>query len=99
MITYLATIHKENNSDYGAQFYDFLGCITAGETIEELKIMATEALNSHIALMLADGEEIPPSTPLEIILKDRDHQDALAFMMIAVAEEILSQKQLCLQMV
>nr|WP_254053005.1 type II toxin-antitoxin system HicB family antitoxin [Microcystis sp. MC19] len=26
MITYLATVHKDNHSDYGVQFYDFPGC-------------------------------------------------------------------------
>jgi predicted RNase H-like HicB family nuclease len=56
MITYLATVHKDNHSDYGIQFYDFQGCISAGETIEEAKIMATEALRGHICVMLADEE-------------------------------------------
>ncbi len=59
MITYLATVHKDNHSDYGVQFYDFPGCISAGETIEEAKKMATEALKGHISFMLADGDEIP----------------------------------------
>ncbi len=38
--------------------------------------MATEALNGHIAFMLADGEEIPDPSTLEIILRDINHQDA-----------------------
>lgn len=32
MVTYLATVHKDPDSDYGVQFYDFPGCITAGST-------------------------------------------------------------------
>ncbi|MEM8781033.1 MAG: type II toxin-antitoxin system HicB family antitoxin, partial [Cyanobacteria bacterium P01_G01_bin.49] len=35
MITYIATIHKDDDSDYGVQLYDFPGCISVGETIEE----------------------------------------------------------------
>ena len=63
MIAYLATVHKDPDSDYGVQFYDFPGCITAGETIEEAKLMALEALTGHLALMIADGDEIPsPNT-------------------------------------
>ena len=75
MITYLATVHKDNHSDYGVQFYDFPGCISAGETIEEAKKMATEALKGHISFMLADGDEIPTPSTLETILTDADHQD------------------------
>lgn len=84
MITYLATVHKDNHSDYGVQFYDFPGCISAGKTIEEAKIMATEALNGHITFMPADGEKIPDPSPLETILTDPDHQDAIAFMRVEV---------------
>ena len=97
MITYLATVHKDNDSDYGVQFYDFPGCISAGETIEEAKTMASEALNGHISLMLADGEEIPPPSPLETILTYADHQDAVAFIPIEVSDSILNHQELCLK--
>lgn len=84
MNTYIATVHKDKDSDYGVQFYDFPGCISAGETIEEAKLMATEALKGHINLMQQDGESIPPPSTLETILSDEDHQDALAFLRIEV---------------
>ena len=61
---YIATVYKEKDSDYGVQFYDFPGCISAGETIEESQTMATEALNGHIALMLEDGDSIPNPSSL-----------------------------------
>ncbi|REJ49969.1 MAG: HicB family protein [Microcystis aeruginosa TA09] len=97
MITYLATVHKDNHSDYGVQFYDFPGCISAGETIEEAKKMATEALKGHISFMLADGDEIPTPSTLETILTDPDHQDVIAFLLIEVSEAILNHQELCVK--
>jgi predicted RNase H-like HicB family nuclease len=97
MITYLATVHKDNHSDYGVQFYDFPGCISAGETIEEAKKMATEALKGHISFMLADGDEIPTPSTLETILTDADLQDAIAFLLIEVSEAILNHQELCVK--
>ncbi|MGK7879431.1 MAG: type II toxin-antitoxin system HicB family antitoxin [Crocosphaera sp.] len=94
MITYIATIHKDNNSDYGVQFYDFPGCISAGESIEEAKKMATEALTGHINLMVADGDVIPKPSTLESILKDKDYQDAVAFITIEISEAILTNEKL-----
>ena len=88
MITYLATVHKDKHSDYGVQFYDFPGCISAGETIEEAKKMATEALKGHISFMLADGDEIPTPSTLETILTDADHQDAIAFLERVASSDI-----------
>ena len=60
---YIPTVRKDQDSDYRVQFHDFLGCISAGEMIvqwyvkdmiEEAQIMATEALNGNIELMLED---------------------------------------------
>ena len=85
---YIATVHKDKDSDYGVQFYDFLGCISAGETIEEAQIMATEALNGHIEFMLEDGDSIPDPSPLESIILDDDHKDAVAFLVINVSIDI-----------
>ena len=95
---YIATVHKDKDSDYGVQFYNFLGCISSvGETIEEAQIMATEALNGHIEFMLEDGDSIPNPSPLEIIILDDDYKDAItslmchcviAFLVINVAIDI-----------
>ncbi len=97
MITYIATIHKDNNRDYGVQSYDFPGCISAGKSIEEAKIMATEALTGHIDLMVADGDVIPTPSTLENILKDNDHQDAVAFTTVDISEATLNNEKLCVK--
>ncbi len=57
--TYTAFIHKDPDSCYGVTFPDFPGCISAGDTIEEAKEMAQEALELHIETMIEDGDELP----------------------------------------
>lgn len=93
MTTYIATVHKEKDSDYGVQFYDFPGCISVGETIEEAQIMATEALNGHIELMLEDGDFIPNPSPLEVIIKDQYHQSATAFLIVNIDLQVEKNKR------
>jgi predicted RNase H-like HicB family nuclease len=89
MKKYIATVHKDFNSDYGIQFYDFPGCVSAASTIEEATMMAREALTGHLELMIDDGDFIPEPTPLETIITDQDHQDAIAFLVIQVSEKSL----------
>jgi predicted RNase H-like HicB family nuclease len=64
---YYALIRKETGSDYGVEFPDFPGCITAGVTLDEAAVMAEEALNFHIDGMLEDGEALPEPSSLENI--------------------------------
>ncbi len=92
MTQYIATVHKDQASEYGVQFYDFPGCITAGKTIEEAQTMATEALTGHLTWMVDDGDEIPTPSSLEIILTDPDHQDAIAFLVIQIADDLIKRK-------
>ena len=33
---YIGVVHKEPKSDYGISFPDFLGCVSAGKTLDEL---------------------------------------------------------------
>ena len=65
MNTFFAVIDKNPDSDYGVMFPDFLGCITAGTTIDEATEMAAEALQFHIDDMIEDGEDIPLRSSLE----------------------------------
>jgi predicted RNase H-like HicB family nuclease len=88
MVTYIATVHQELDSDYGVQFYDFPGCISVGTSIEEGKAMATEALTGHLMLMLADGDQIPQPSNLETIVTDVDQKDAVAFLLIDIPNSV-----------
>lgn len=59
---------------YNATFYDFPGCVSAGDTLNETIQNAKIALQFHIDGMLEDNEKIPNPTPLEtLIKKDKAH--------------------------
>ena len=83
MPTYVALIHKEPTSDYGVSFPDLPGCVTAGETLDDAREMAAEALTLHLAGMQEDGEAIPAPSSLESIMSERQNRDAVAFMVSA----------------
>lgn len=71
-IYYPALIDKDAESDFGVSFPDFPGCVSAGETLEESLIGAQEALSGHIALMIADGDELPKPTSLEEVAAEKE---------------------------
>jgi len=79
-MVYLALIHKEADSDFGVSFPDFPGCITAGNTLEEAKVMAAESLRGHIAAMRAAGLPIPEPSTLGAIMQHEDYADSLALL-------------------
>ena len=55
MSDFIALLRKDTGSDFGVEFPDFPGCITAGSNLDEAKDMAIEALTLHIEGMLEDG--------------------------------------------
>ena len=59
MTSYPAFICKEEGTCYGVDFPDFPGCISAGDTVEDVLANAHEALRFHIDGMLEDGDDIP----------------------------------------
>lgn len=87
---YIGVIHKEDSSDFGVSFPDFPGCITAGETIDEAKDMAIEALKFHVEGMIEDNLEITPPSKLEQIHSNPEYESADCFLTIPV--EIKSSK-------
>jgi predicted RNase H-like HicB family nuclease len=49
----------EGGGTYGIVFLDFPGCISAGDTMEEVITMGHEALQLHLDGMVEDGDDIP----------------------------------------
>jgi predicted RNase H-like HicB family nuclease len=80
MAAYIALLRKEPTSDYGVEFPDFPGCVTAGTDLEDARRMAAEALAFHLEGMAADGQVIPEPSSLETIMSDPDNRDAIGFL-------------------
>ncbi|MEQ1887907.1 MAG: type II toxin-antitoxin system HicB family antitoxin [Alphaproteobacteria bacterium] len=83
MASYIAIIHKDEDSDYGVSFPDFPGCITAGRTLDEARTMAAEALSLHIQGMSEDGAAQPEPSTLDEIAKNPDFTDGVAVLVDA----------------
>lgn len=56
-------IHRENTI-YGVSFPDLLGCVSAGDSFQDMMDMGAEALSLHLEGMLDDDDVIPAFRPL-----------------------------------
>lgn len=80
MSNYIGLIHKHAESDYGVSFPDFPGVVTAGETLDEARTMAEEALAFHVDGMIEDGDAIPDPSSLELIMAEPENRDGVAIL-------------------
>jgi len=72
MAGYIALVHKDAGTSYGVSFPEVPGCVSAGDTFEEAVCNAAEALTGHLALMRADGDEIPAPRSFDELRRDRE---------------------------
>jgi len=77
MSSYIAYLRKDKTSDYGVEFPDLPGCISAGRTLEEAKAMAAEALAGHVATLADLGEPVPPPSSIDQVADDPDRGNAV----------------------
>ncbi|HXO19302.1 MAG TPA: type II toxin-antitoxin system HicB family antitoxin [Thermoanaerobaculia bacterium] len=80
MPSYIALLRKDPSSDYGVEFPDFPGCVTAGADLEEARRFAEEALELHLAGLREDGEALPAPSDLEEIMSREENREAVAFL-------------------
>lgn len=80
MAAYIALLRKDPKSDYGVEFPDFPGCVTAGGTLEEARANAEEALALHMEGMVEDGDAIPEPSSLDAVARLPESRNAVAFL-------------------
>ena len=80
---YIALLRKDASSDYGVDFPDLPGCVTAGHTLEEARRAAAEALALHLEGLAEDGEAVPAPSELDAVMSDPHNSDAVAFLVDA----------------
>lgn len=65
---YAIVIEKAPGSNYSAYVPDLPGCVSVGDTLEELKQMIQEAIELHIEGLREDGLPVPePSTEVAVV--------------------------------
>lgn len=84
---YIAIIHKDKDSDFGVSFPDLPGCISAGRTLEEARLMAIEALEVHITYMIEEGFPIPEPSSLDAVIQHEDYEGAVAVLPVPLEIE------------
>jgi predicted RNase H-like HicB family nuclease len=87
MASYIAIVHKDEDSDYGVSFPDFPGCITAGSTLDEARAMAQEALEVHTDFMLKEGQELPAPMTMDAAVKEAFPEGLFATMVVSLDGE------------
>ena len=80
---YVGVLSKEEGTDYGVDFPDFPGCVTAGRTVAEALALAEEVLEFHVEGMLKHGEDVPEPTPLDQV----DVEDGIPFLVPLVLQQ------------
>lgn len=61
MSDYLVVIEGSGSGDsYSAYAPDLLGCVAAGNSVEEVEQLMREAIALHIESLRAHGESVPP---------------------------------------
>ncbi|HWE03981.1 MAG TPA: type II toxin-antitoxin system HicB family antitoxin [Tepidisphaeraceae bacterium] len=70
-------IHKDPDSDYGVTVPDLPGCFSAGSTVDEAMLMAREAIELYIEVLVDDGRAVPTPSDIESLRKNPDLADAI----------------------
>ncbi len=66
---YLVVIEPADDGSFSAYVPDLPGCVSCGETREEVEQLIREAIGLHIESMREHGEPVPPPTSAGITVR------------------------------
>lgn len=72
MDTYVAILHKDDDSAFGAYVPDLTGCFAAGDTEDEALANLRISLRIYAEDMAEQGRKLPRASSLHDILKDAE---------------------------
>lgn len=64
---FFPAIIERGDHGFGAYFPDLPGCVSAGETMQEVALGAEEALSGHLTVMAEHGDPIPVPSEVDAI--------------------------------
>lgn len=63
---FITILHKAEEGGYWVEVPELPGCFSQGETVEEAIKNITEAIESHIHVLIEEGEKLPSES--EVII-------------------------------
>ena len=97
MNSYIAYLRKERDSIYGVEFPDLPGCTSAGDTLEEAKAMAAEALAGHVSVLQEMGQPVPTPSTIDQLADDPHRGDAI-LMLVDLDPSLLKSERINVMM-
>ena len=61
---YVVVIEQATDGSYSAYVPDLPGCVSCGDTIDEIRVMIQEAIALHLESLREHGEAIPKPTAM-----------------------------------
>jgi predicted RNase H-like HicB family nuclease len=77
--TYLVVFGKCKGSNFSGHAPDVLGCVSVGDTLDEMTAMMREALEFHFETMAEHGESIPEPSATSVEFEAGDFDDVEYF--------------------
>jgi predicted RNase H-like HicB family nuclease len=72
---YLVKIYR-HDGDYSAMVPDLPGCVAAGDTIDEVRVLIAEAIRLHLQMMRKNREPISkPTKKFNLNVDDLDDEE------------------------
>ena len=85
MKPYIGVVHQDGGSAYGIAFPDAPGCFSAADTLDDLFVMADEALGLWLEVAAEDQVAVPVPRDLSDIKHDPEWAEAFADAVLVIA--------------
>jgi predicted RNase H-like HicB family nuclease len=69
---YVVVVEKGEDGTFSAYVPDLPGCVSCGESVEELRLNIREALRLHIESLESHGEPVPLPTSQALSVVDEE---------------------------
>ena len=90
---YLVVYAKYKGSNFSGCAPDVPGCVSAGDTLEEMEAMMREALESHLELLAERGYAIPEAAAVSVDFKREDFDDTEYFIVRQLEVKVPARTQ------
>jgi len=67
VLNYTVRVHRAEEGGYWAEVPALPGCFTQGETLDEIKAMAKEAIEGYLSSLLKHGEKKFPKNEDDVV--------------------------------